>query len=232
MGEQLVFRARLRKQLEWPSLTFTVRRRSRLIRVDQPPTCPLAVCDVRRFWWVRWAGVSFGAWPFLALTITNRSTQVVHSFSLRFEVSPGGPGSGVGTQPEGGLLPGSAFAHTNHESGADCTAACVDFVQFVNGDVWYSESPDALVAAAGIDAGRRAATMHLRSVLERVGAAAVMEHLPRIHADVAEPTAVRINGAFSFYNGVTNVAVLVQHIFSRAGHDGVEALLRSDYPNG
>jgi hypothetical protein len=101
MGERLVVRAHGRSEPEWPSISFAVRRWSRrAICVDQPPTCPLAVFDARRYWWVRWAGIKVGAWPLLALTITNQSEQVVHSFMLRFDANKKGPASGVGTQPE------------------------------------------------------------------------------------------------------------------------------------
>ena len=105
-------------------------------------------------------------------------------------------------------------------------AACIDFVQFDNGDTWYSRHPDSLASEAGVDAGRRAAATHLKGVLDRSGVAAVMRLLPRIHVEVMEPSATRIDGPSGFYSGVTNLVLRVQHVFNREGHDGVEALLR------
>jgi hypothetical protein len=140
---------------------------------------------------------------------------------LRFDANEKEPESGVGTQPEGGLPPGAALAHTNHESNGSCMAACIDFVQFDNGDTWYSRHPDSLATEAGVDAGRRAAATHLKGVLDRSGVAAVMRLLPRIHVEVMEPSATRIDGPSGFYSGVTNLVLRVQHVFNREGHDGV-----------
>jgi len=169
-----------------------------------------------------------GAWPLLALTLTNQSREVVHSFMLRFAANIKGPASGIGMQPDQGLAPGATLAHTSQEPDGGCLAVCVDFVQFVSGDTWYSGHPDSLVTEAGVHAGSRAASALLQAVLERSGVAAVMAQLPRIHADVTEPITTRVDGRFGFYNGVTNVAVRLQHAFGRDGPGGVEARLRSD----
>jgi hypothetical protein len=168
----------------------------------------------------------------LEVTLTNRSTRAVHSFTLRFVARPRGHASGTGTQPDGGLPPGATFAHTSQEPSGGCVAACVDFVQFVSGDVWYSGGQESLVTEAGVQAGARAASIHLQSMLARSDAATVMAQLARVHVDVVEPTTNHRFGPPGFYNGVTNMKVRLRGAFERDGLKGVETLLRSDLLDG
>jgi hypothetical protein len=68
--------------------------------------------------------------------------------------------------------------------------------------------------------------------MSRDGSQAVMDTLPRIHADVTEPDGLATNpdsGIFGFYCGVTNIAVRVQHEYQGGGEKAVETFLRS-YP--
>jgi hypothetical protein len=233
MSEQLVLREYKGHGWAWPSISFSIRRRvGGVVGVEQPSDCPLVVSVARRYWWVRWAGLRVGAWPMLELTLMNQSPQAVHSFTLRFVAGPGGATSGTGTQPEEGLSPGATFSHTSQEPDAGCVAACVDFVQFVNGDAWYSGALDSLVTEAGVKAGARAASNHLQRVLARADAATVMVQLARIHADITEPVTRSALGPFGFYNGVSNTAVRLQHAFDHHGLRGVEALLRFDRASG
>jgi hypothetical protein len=233
MGEQLIVREFKGRAWAWPSIAFAARRPAgRALRVDQPSDCPLAITAAKRYWWVRWAGLGVGAWPMLDVTITNRSAEAVHSFTLRFVARRGRLPSGTGTQPEGGLPPGATVLHTNQEPDTGCVAVCVDFVQFVSGSVWHSGDQQSVVTVAGVQAGALAASIHLRGVLARSDAAAVIAQLARVHADVVEPRTNHKFGPFGFYNGVTNMAVRLQDAFERDGPKGVETLLQSDHVGG
>lgn len=230
MGERLVIREHQGQSWAWPSLSFALRRRTgNTLRLEQPSGCPLALRVARRYWAVRWAGLGVGAWPMLELTLANRSARAVHSFTLRVVAGRGGHVSGLGCRPEGGILPDATFPVTSQEPETGCAAACVDFVQFVSGDTWYSQAPDALVDEAGVLAGSRAAADHLRGVLERADIATVMAQLASIHADVTEPF-TRVHGPFGFYCGVTNLAVRLRHAFDRQGPNQIEAILRLGHP--
>jgi hypothetical protein len=171
-----------------------------------------------------------GAWQHLDFTVTNRSGQAVHSFALRCLAGPGGHPSGAGVQPEGGLAP-DAFVHAGF-GGTGYLGIQVDFVQFVQDAVWYSGDEESLVTEAGVEAGNRAASVHLQSVLARSDAATVMARLARVHADVVGPMSNPLFGPFGFYTGVNNMAVQLRHACSRDGLDGVERLLRSDRVGG
>jgi hypothetical protein len=65
------------------------------------------------------------------------------------------------------------------------------------------------VTEAGVQAGARAASIHLQGVLARSDAATVVAQLPRVHADVVEPMTNRRFRPSGFYNGVTNMAVRI-----------------------
>jgi hypothetical protein len=109
---------------------------------------------------------------------------------------------------------------------------CVDFVQFASGDVWCSADEGSFVTEAGVHAGARAATSHLRGVLTRSDAATVMAQLARLHADVVAPATDPKFGPFGFYNGVTNAAVRLRVACEHHGLKGVEMLLRSGPASG
>jgi hypothetical protein len=114
-------------------------------------------------------------------------------------------------------------------SGTGYTGIRVDFVQFVEGAVWYSSDEESLVTKTGVEAGSRAASVHLQSVLARSDAETVMAQLARVHADVVGPLSDPLFGPFGFSAGVNNMTVRLRHAFSRAGLDGVARLLRSDH---
>ncbi len=233
MGTQPVVRKYRGREWTWPSIAFPARRPiGRALRVDQPSDCPVTITGAKRYWWVRWAGFGVGAWPMLEVTLTNRSAQAVHSFTLRFVARRGGHASGTGTRPERGLAPDATLLHTSQEPERGYVAACVDFVQFVNGDVWYSRDQQSLVTEAGVQAGIRAASIHLQGLLARSGAATVMAQLARVHADVVEPMTNHRFGPSGFYNGVTNVAVRLERAYERDGFHGAELLLRSGRASG
>jgi hypothetical protein len=100
-------------------------------------------------------------------------------------------------------------------------------VQFADGDVWYSDPPNASVKPEGVRAGAQVATEHLLRILESDGAAAVMDALPRIRADVDYPdfSTREVFGDFGFYCGVTNTEVRVQHAHREGGLSQVGDLL-------
>ena len=221
MDARLVVREDRVRHTAWPSIAFAICRPiGRGLRVDQPFDCPLTITVARRYWWVRWAGFGVGAWPMVEVTLTNRSSQAVHSFSMRFVARPGGHASGIATQPKHGLPPGAQCSHTLQEPEPGCVAVCVDFVQFVSGDVWCSADERSLVTEAGVQVGARAAASHLLDVLTRSDAAAVIAQLPRVHADVLPPATDPRFGSFGFYNGVTNVAVRLRAACERDGLKG------------
>ena len=80
----------------------------------------------------------------------------------------------------------------------------IDFVQFADGTTWFSNSPYSNVKPDGLRAGAKAAADYLLVVMNREGVEGVMDHLPRIHADVREPGGPWLNpefGLFGFYCG-------------------------------
>lgn len=169
----------------------------------------------------------------LRFDIINRSDKPIHSYHCRW-YSPNQMGNGAygawGNPQEASLLPtqsteGTISAHEYFE-----LTLMIDFVQFSDGTTWFSSSPKATVKPEGVEAGAKAAAVYLRKMLEREGAAAVMQELPQIHADVPSnflTLSVEKFGTFGFYCGVTNMVVRVRRAYEEGGFEKVEAIIRS-----
>lgn len=189
------------------------------------PGAPLRIVGARFYSFVS-LGSSVGS--VLSFDAQNVSRKPIHSFTLsHHSPDPSDTGSG-GYQPEAILQPGQSEAVKISAQGKGRMTLVVDFVQFADGSTWYSNPPQETVKPEGVRAGARASLIFLRDVLESRGAAAVMEELPRIHADVTEPdfSTAGAYGHFGFYCGVTNTVVRVQRAYDEGTLPGVEALLK------
>jgi hypothetical protein len=195
--------------------------------IDLRPDSPLLISNPR-YYSLMSIGSAIGG--VLRFDVTNRSNKLIHSYDCRY-YSPVPFGNGAyGSRPEEGVQPGESQedAISAHEY-APLTLT-IDFVQFADGATWFSDSPHSTVKPEGVKAGAKAAATYLLAVLNRDGIEAVMEALPRIHADVMEPGGTANEpdfGIFGFYCGVTNTAVRVEHEYKERGADGVKPLLRS-----
>lgn len=205
----------------WPNVLL------RPPKIDQQPGSPLLITKPRYF---AFASLGSAVGGVLRYTVTNRSAKPIHSYAIR-HYSPVPHGNGAyGSEPPGGLAPGqsredSLAAHDYVEM-----TLTVDFVQFADGTTWLSEAPGATVKPQGVEAGAKEAAAQLRRVFEREGASAVIEMLPRIHAEVPGDlfsTDEGEFGTFGHYSGVTNMAVRVQHSFAEGGPQGLAECLRS-----
>lgn len=81
----------------------------------------------------------------------------------------------------------------------------------------------------GVAAVSKAAAEHLLSVFECGGTAAVLEALPRLHAEVPSPLFSSHEhefGTFGHYSGMTNMGVRVQHVHATGGLRGLADILR------
>jgi hypothetical protein len=197
--------------------------------IEDQPGSPLHIADTR-FYSFMSIGSSVGS--VLKLDFKNVSSKPIHSFSVSYySPDPLDTGS-FGCQPETFLRPNHLETTSVSSRGRERVKFSVDFVQFADGDVWYSEPPTATVTPEGVRAGAQAATRHLLKILESDGAAAVMSALPRIRADVDSPdfSTREVFGHFGFYCGVTNTEVRVRHAYQAGGLSQVEDLLRQqDY---
>jgi hypothetical protein len=135
-----------------------------------------------------------------------------------------------GGPQETSLLPGQSTEGSISAEEYFPLTLTMDFVQFTDGSTWFSNATEATVRPEGVARGAKAAADYLRGVLEREGADAVMQTLPRIRAEVEEPPepgARREFGTFGFYSGVTNVSVRLRHAYEEGGLQEVEAALQS-----
>jgi hypothetical protein len=193
--------------------------------VAEQPGAPLRITGAR-FYSFMSLGSSVGS--VLTFDVENVSPKPVHSFTLSYH-SPDPLDTGsVGVQPEAVLQPGQSQAVEISARGKDRMVLVLDFVQFADGSTWYSNPPQETVKPEGVRAGARESLSFLRDVMESHGASAVVEELPRIHADVMEPdfSTTGAYGHFGFYCGVTNTAVRVQRAYDEGALPGVEAFLR------
>lgn len=196
--------------------------------IEEQPGSPLRIVDTRFYSFVS-IGSSVGS--VLKLDFKNVSSRPIHSFSVSYySPDPLDTGS-FGCQPQTLLQPGHLETTSVSSRGTDRVTFSVDFVQFADGEVWYPDPQKASVRPEGVRAGAQAATKHLLAILQSDGAAAVMDALPRIRADVASPdfSTREVFGYFGFYCGVTNVEVRVQHAYQEGGLLQVEDLLRRQH---
>lgn len=196
--------------------------------IEEQPDSPLHIVDTR-FYSFMSIGSSIGST--LKLDFENVSSKPIHSFSVSYYSPDPVDTGGFGCQPQTLLRPGQTQTTGVSSRGGDRVKFSVDFVQFADGDVWYSDPPKASVQPEGVRAGARAAAEHLLRILESGGAEAVMGALPRIRGDVRSPdfSTREVFGHHGFYCGVTNVEVRVQHAFRGGGLPRVEDLLRQQH---
>lgn len=196
--------------------------------IEEQPNSPLHIVDTR-FYSFMSIGSSIGST--LKLDLKNVSSKPIHSFSVSY-VSPDPVDTGgFGCQPQTLLQPGRTQTTGVSSRGRDKVKFSVDFVQFADGDVWYSDPPKVSVKPEGVRAGARAAAEHLLKILESDGVEAVMGALPRIRGDVRSPdfSTREAFGHHGFYCGVTNVEVRAQYAFREGGLPQVEDLLRQQH---
>jgi hypothetical protein len=196
--------------------------------IEEQSDCPLMVVNTR-FYSFMSIGSSIGS--VLKIDVKNISSKPIHSFSVSYYSPDPLDTSGAGIQPEKLLQPGQVQSIGDSSRGKERVEFSVDFVQFADGDVWYSDPPSAAVKPEGVKAGAEASTEHLRRILESKGAEAVMNLLPRIRADVDYPdfSTREAFGDSGFYCGITNTEVRVQYAYQEGGLSEVEDLLRQNY---
>jgi hypothetical protein len=198
-------------------------------RISLSTDSPLLISNPRYY---SFMSIGSGVGGVLRFDITNRSDKPVHSYDCRY-YSPVPVGNGsYGSQPQEGLLPGQSRDDSISAHEYAPLTLTIDFVQFDDGTTWFSNSPQSTVKPDGLRAGAKVAASYLLTVMSREGTQAVMDTLPRIHADVRKPDGQATNpefGIFGFYCGVTNIAVRVEHEYKGGGTQGVEKFLRS-YP--
>lgn len=196
--------------------------------IKEQPSSPLHIVDTR-FYSFMTVGSLIGS--VLKLDFKNISSKPIHSFSVSYYSPDPLDTGGFGCQPETLLQPEQLETTGVSSRGRDRVNFSIDFVQFADGDVWYSDPPSATVKPEGVRAGAQAATKHLLRILESNGVAAVMERLPRIRAEVAYPdfSTREVFGDSGFYYGITNTEVRVQHTYQEGGLPQVEDLLRQQH---
>jgi hypothetical protein len=222
-----IWSAHLGKRI-WSPRVFAWRNPLRQApQIDLQPDSPLVISNSRYYSFMSIGSAVGGV---LRFDITNRSDKPIHSYDCRY-YSPVPVGNGsYGSHPEEGLSPGSSREDSISAHEYAPLTLTIDFAQFADGTTWFSHSPQATVKPAGVTTGAEAAVSHLLGLLDQNGVEAVMEALPRIHADVKEPYDAASHpefGIFGFYCGVTNAAVRVEHEYKDGGAARVESFLRS-----
>lgn len=224
------YSARLGRRIGYPRVFAWRNFLRRPPRIDPQTDSPLLITNPRYYSFMSLGSAIGGV---LRFDVINRSGKPVHSYECRWYSSNqmGGGAYGAWAGPEEtSLLPGrSTEGAISADKYFDLTLT-IDFVQFADGSMWFSNARGATVRPEGVESGAKAAAEYLRQVLEREGAEAVMQRLPRIHAEVEEPRGSGVHsefGRFGFYNGVTNMSVRVRHAYGEGGLKKVETFLQS-----
>lgn len=194
--------------------------------VKDHPGSPLLIVNTRFY---SFASFISSVRTVLKFDLKNVSGKPIHSFTISYR-SPDLLDTGsIGVQPEEILQPGRSADSGISARGRGRITLMVDFVQFSDGSTWYSDPPNYTVKPEGVLAGARAAHKYLLGVLQTKGPSAVMDALPRIHADVSDADFFRakeVYGYGGFYSGVTNTAVRVEHAYRQGGLSKVEEFLK------
>lgn len=191
--------------------------------IEQQSDAPLVIRNPRFYSHWSWG---YGIGGTLNYDVVNVSQKPVHSFyESQDSGEPQGPG-GTLSQPESALKPGDSMSARTSVSGKGRVTLTFEFVQFADGTTWYSNTGQKLVHPDGVRAGAREAAEHLIKVLESSGPEAVLNSLPRIHADVNDRMSTLNTWGFGHYCGVTNVGVKVQHANQEGGLRAIEGALR------
>lgn len=194
--------------------------------IERQPTVPLLLMRPRFYSFIPY-DTSVGS--VLEFEVKNVSGKPVHSFTVSYTAAPPFHGGAFGCQPREGLQAGKTQPSKISARDKEIISLSIDFVQFTDGITWYADPPKATVKPEGVRVGAQAAAKHLLKEFELGGAPAVMNALPRIHADVFvwPVTATReVHGSFGFYCGVTQASVCVERAYREGGSDQVEAVLR------
>jgi hypothetical protein len=191
--------------------------------IEQQSDAPLVIRKPRFYSYWSWG---YGIGTMLNYDLVNVSQKPIHSFTTsERSAEPGGAGAS-GSQPETALKPGESMPTKISVSGKRMLTLTVDFVQFDDGTTWHSNDGQKFVHPDGVRAGARDAAQHLIKVLESSGPEAVVNALPRIHADVRDDMRTFDVWGFGHYCGVTNVSVKVRYANREGGLKAIEDALR------
>jgi hypothetical protein len=193
--------------------------------IEEQAGCPVRLVHAR-FYSFMAIGSAIGT--VLRIDVKNVSYKPIYSFTISHRSpEPTDTGSG-GWHPEKLLQSGQSETIGLSSNGDDRVTFTVDFVQFADGTVWYSDPPGDTVRQEGVRAGTQAAQQYLLGILNAEGAYAVMAALPFIHMQVDAPEFAtnKVYGHFGFYNGVNNTALRVENAYRESGLSSVEKLLR------
>jgi hypothetical protein len=183
-------------------------------RTANQPGCPLQVIRPRLY---SYASLGSRIGTSLRFDLRNISDKTIHSYFWRYASPVTESNGGFGCEPEGGLSPDNHQHETAHLAWRGPVTITIDFVQFLDGDLWLSFDPQSSVTLAGLHAGSRRAADHLLRVWRGGGMESLADALPCIHRDVQETAAAARErgerpGPFSFYAGVTRATVMVRSI--------------------
>jgi hypothetical protein len=190
---------------------------------EQQPDAPLVIRNPRFYSHWSWG---HGIGGTLDYEVVNVSQKPIHSFTTSHRSAEPWDTGASGSHPESPLKPGDSMSMKTSVSGKSRIAMTMDFVQFDDGTTWYSNDGQKYVHRDGVRAGARDAAKHLIKVLETSGPEAVLNALPRIHADVSDHMSTINTWGFGHYCGVTNVVVKVQHANREKGLNAIEGALR------
>lgn len=194
-------------------------------KIEDQPECPLLITNPRYYSFMSIGSAVGGV---LRFDVINRSDKLVHSYDCRwYSPDPFADGA-YGSQPDAGVLPGQMTEGSISAHDYAKLTLAIDFVQFADGTTWFSNGTEATAKPEGVTAGAEAAAKYLLEVLEREGAAAVLDTLPRIHAEVRERnfSTRDASGCFGFYCGVTNASVRAHHAHRAGGLATIESELK------
>jgi hypothetical protein len=189
--------------------------------ISQRPDSPMRILNTK-FYWYAALGSAIGTE--LVFDVENSGEKPIHSFSTSHWSPISYDVGSSGTRPAAPLQPGQKLSQLIITSGKARLTLTIQFVQFLDGSVWYSHASDSPVKPRGVQAGLQAAADHLSGVFEREGAASVMETLPKIHVDVSQPMSPTPDpefGNFGFYSGVTRASVSLEHVYRQHGVDAI-----------
>jgi hypothetical protein len=171
-----------------------------------------------RFYSYTAIGYSIGCW--LTFDVENISNKPIHSFSFSYYSKDQLDTGASGCQPEI-IKTGQTRTIKIDIRGKDRITLSLDFVQYIDGEMWFSDAPNNSVSKEGVKGGFKAASDYLLKLLRSDGPDAVIRVLPRIHAEVYSPP----SGDFGFYCGVTCAGVRAEYGYNREGLGGIRSAL-------
>src|SRR5689334_19412179 len=174
---------------------------------------PLSILNPRFY---SFTALKSGAGCFLYFDVLNDGDVPVHSFAESHSSTYlADNGSGV-IQPERPLLHGEVSTLVISVSGSARLTLSIDFIQFADGEVLFTNTAPKSISPDGVRAGREAAINHLRHIFEENGAMEVMRLLPRLHAEVTDGMRNIDDWGYGFYCGVTNIEVCLRNAYEKS----------------